>query len=150
MKNRVAVLALVALATALGTWIVGWWAVPAVALAAGLLRVSPVTAATAAGLSWAALLLVDVMGGAFAGLGTALSGVMGLPVAFIAFVTIILPTMIAFAAAATGQALVSLMKPASLPDAGLLESRLPAQRRESRTTSARGRPSAPCRAAATA
>ena len=85
-----------------GTWTLGWWAVPAIGAAWGLLQRGVPRrgrqAAIAAALAWAALLAADAGAGALPRVADVLGGVFGVPGALLLLVTL------AFAAALAGLA----------------------------------------------
>ena len=96
-----------ALAFALGTWLVGWWAIPVVALMLGILGISgmrPMSIAGAAALSWAGLLAVDAAGASITRLAAVLAGVMGLPAPVLFLVTLLFPALVAWSAASLADA----------------------------------------------
>ncbi len=101
-------LALVALAVAFaaGTWLVAWWAVPALALvwglAAGRMRGHAWRAAVAAAAAWLALLIVDAAGGPLLALGTLFGAVANVPSAVFFALTLLFPGVLAWSAAALG------------------------------------------------
>lgn len=85
-----------------GTWTLGWWAVPAIGAAWGLLRRGGPRrgreAALAATLAWVALLAGDAGGGALPRVADVLGGVFRMPGALLLLVTV------GFAAALAGLA----------------------------------------------
>jgi hypothetical protein len=98
-------------AVSLGTYGLGWLAVPAIGLWIGLVRVSerPVRTAAIAGLSgWGALLAWGAFNGPVAELAGVLGGVVGVPASAIVGVTLAYPAVAAGAAAGVGSALRSL------------------------------------------
>jgi hypothetical protein len=98
-------------AVSLGTYGLGWLAVPAIGLWIGLVRVSerPVwTAAIAGSLGWSALLAWGAFNGPVAELAGVLGGVVGAPAPAIVGVTLAYPAVAAGAAAGVGSALRSL------------------------------------------
>lgn len=109
MKRWLSFFALVA-AFALGTRL-GWWAVPVVAALWGGLRPqvpSPAaTAALAAAAAWGVWLLIDwqVGQGALGALTTRLGGVMNLPPFVAILLTLVLPALLAWSAAALSGAI---------------------------------------------
>lgn len=102
-----------AVAMAALTWVGGWMTVPLFALAAAFgdrrRLVSPWTAALAAALAWSALLLFDAGGGRMSALSAALGGVMRVPGAVLALVTVAFVSLLAWSAAVVGGALGRLM-----------------------------------------
>lgn len=106
--KRAICFALVALAALIGTWVLGWWSVPTIALVAGLLgcRAALVSAASAA--AWLLLLLFDMASGYIPRIAGALAGIMGLPAAALFLVTLALPALLGWSAASVGDAARSL------------------------------------------
>lgn len=90
---------------AIATWLFGWWAVPIVALAAGLMLVPPASVGVAATLAWAALLALDAMHASFASLVVLLSGIMGLPGIVLIVLTLVFPALLGWSAATIGNAI---------------------------------------------
>ncbi len=120
--SRVSILVLVAIVTALGSWMIGWWAIVPVAVFIGGWKsgVPGITLWTAVGalLSWSMLLAIDAVGGRFAVLGRALAGIFGVPLAAIIAVTLVLPVLLAWSGATLGQALSRALRTSALrPDA---------------------------------
>ena len=93
---------------ALATWVAGWWAVPIVALGAGLIRCAPSIVAAACATGWLALLLVDFAAGSIGRVGGVLAGVMGLPAPALFVVTLAFPALLGWSAASLGNAALSL------------------------------------------
>ena len=93
---------LLALALAVGTWTLGWWAVPVIGAAWGVLqRGLPRRgreAALAAALGWGGLLAVDAIGGALGRVAGVLGGIFPAPGAALIALTLV------FAAALAGLA----------------------------------------------
>lgn len=110
-----------AVAFAIGTMAVGWWAVPALGLAAGLLlprSARPVaTVSLGAALGWGALLIRASRAEGFARLATHLGNLFGAPTAVLVAATILFPMVAAGAAALLASALrqrvVTTMAPPS-------------------------------------
>ena len=111
MTRLLARIGLLTIAVALGTAFLGWWAVPAIGLAWGLIEwraptAKPViTAALAAGLAWDALLIWSGIVGPIARLASRLGGVMGMPGWVLLLTTLIYPVVLASAAATAGSQL---------------------------------------------
>ena len=103
MKRPICFVA-VALCVALGTWLFGWWTVPLIAFAAGLLgcRAGIVSAGAVAG--WLTLLLVDVASGNVSRIAGTLAGIMGMPAVVLFIVTLALPALLGWSAATLGAA----------------------------------------------
>ena len=107
MKKAVC-FALVAAGTAIGTWLLGWWSVPVVALLAGLLGCGPGLVATACASAWLSLLLIDAATGNLGRIAGLLAGVRGLPAVALFFVTLALPALLGWSAASLGDATRSI------------------------------------------
>lgn len=109
MTRAPALLAALALLFALGTLAVGWWAVPLVALAAGVAlyarRRIAVVAALAAALGWLLLLLWTAARGPLLAFAGSLAGAMGVPGFVPLLLTLLFPMVLAWSAAAAGQGL---------------------------------------------
>ena len=106
--NKIACFALVLVAAALGTWMLGWWAVPLIALIAGLLRCGAGLVALASVTAWAIIFVFDMASGQVGRLTELLAGVMGLPGAALILVTFALPALLGWSAASLGNAARSL------------------------------------------
>jgi hypothetical protein len=108
-----------AFALAVGTWLVGWWAIPVVALVLGVLGTRPASVAGAAAVAWVALLIVDATGGSITRLASVLAGVMGLPAPALFLVTVLFPAVVGWSAASLGDAARSIRatsrQPSSAP-----------------------------------
>jgi hypothetical protein len=102
--NRAACFTLIAIGVALGTWAVGWWAVPIVALIAGFARCGAGIVSAATAMAWLVLLLIDVASGSIGRLAGLLAGVMGLPAVALFVVTLALPALLGWSAATLGAA----------------------------------------------
>ena len=98
----------VTILTAVVTWVAGWWAVPIVALGAGLIRCSPGIVAAACASGWLALLLVNLASGSIGRVSGVLAGVMGLPAPALFAVTLAFPALLGWSAASLGNAALSL------------------------------------------
>ena len=102
MKESLGRAAIVALATALGTALLGWWTVPLVGAGWALLPMvrRPVTeAALGAGLGWAGLLALTAMQGDMGRAAERVGGVLNLPGAGLVAVTIVFASLLAGSAA---------------------------------------------------
>ena len=101
---RVIRLVLLTVAFIVGTWVFGWWAIPAIALLWGLIARgasgSALTAAVAAVLAWAALLGLDAVDGRFGVLLARIAPVFTLPGIALVGVTLLLAALLAWSAAA--------------------------------------------------
>ena len=104
MKAGLPRLVIVTAAIAAGTWLAGWWAVPVLALIAGLLTWRPSTVALGAALAWAVLLVINALAGTMARVASTLGDVMGLPAPAVVAVTLLFPALLAWSAAAIGGA----------------------------------------------
>lgn len=108
------------LAFAAGTYAVGWWAVPVIGAAWGLIdsagsRVAP-TSGIAALLAWAALLLVPAAAGApVLSFGADLAASMRIPAWVLAAVELLFPFALAWASAALGSAALSSRRARGVP-----------------------------------
>jgi hypothetical protein len=89
---------------ALGTWLLGWWTVPVVAVLFGIQRTRPALVGLAATVAWLVLLVVDASGGSITRLAGVLSGVMGLPAPVLYLATLLFPLLVAWSAASLGDA----------------------------------------------
>jgi hypothetical protein len=107
-KQNLIGLVVVTIAIALGTWAIGWWSVPVIALIAGLLNVRALVVGAGCAIAWALLLIVATMGASFGKLAAMLAGVMGLPAAALIAITILFPFILGWSAAAVGNALRSI------------------------------------------
>jgi hypothetical protein len=99
---------IVAVAAAVGTWMLGWWAIPVVALIAGLMRCSATIVSAASATAWLMLLAIDALSGSIAPVARVLTGVMGAPAIAIVALTILLPALLGWSAASLGNAALSL------------------------------------------
>jgi hypothetical protein len=99
---------IVAVAAALGTWMLGWWAIPVVALIAGLMRCRASIVSAASATAWLMLLAIDAASGSIGTVGTVLTGVMRVPAIGIYALTILLPALLGWSAASLGNAALSL------------------------------------------
>ena len=117
-------LALLAAAFALGTWALGWWAVPALAALWGaggaLLNQGPtgptragrhaaLEAALAALVAWGAILAVAAARAPLGALADRLGGIMRLPAAALVLLTLVFPALLAWSAAALGRGIPLLI-----------------------------------------
>src|ERR1700754_3346516 len=95
---------LVAAGSAVGTWLLGWWAVPIVALVAGLMRCGTGIVALASAAGWLVLLLLDALTGNISAVASMLGGIMGLPAQAMFALTLALPALLGGSAASLGRA----------------------------------------------
>jgi hypothetical protein len=100
--------ALITLAAGVGTWTLGWFAVPIVALAAGLLGCPALLTAAASATAWLAILAIDAVAGSVPRVASVLAGVMGLPAIVVFALTLVLPALLGWSAASIGDAARSL------------------------------------------
>jgi hypothetical protein len=98
----------VVIGAALGTWTLGWWAVPAVALIAGLAGCEGGLVSAASATAWLILLMADATSGSVPRVAGVLAGVMGLPPMAIFLVTLALPAVLGWSAALLGNAARSI------------------------------------------
>jgi len=93
-------------AFAAGTFYVGWWAVPVIALAWGWLvgptRRPATRAALGAAIAWMGFLAHDAMRGPAGRLARTLGVAMHLPAPVLVVVTVLFPAILAWSAAAVG------------------------------------------------
>ncbi len=94
---------------ALGTAVLGWWAVPALALVYGAWRGADRGAAAVAGigalLAWSALMAWNWYEGPVVELAQSLGAVMGLPGRALLLATLLFPAALAWTAATVGTAI---------------------------------------------
>ena len=93
---------------AVGTWAVGWWAVPVVGALIGVIWPDgrpALLAGTAGGLGWALLLMWGSASGPVGDLAGTVGGVMGLPGFEVLLVTVLFPALLAGAGGALAGAL---------------------------------------------
>ena len=97
---------MVAVATAGVTWILGWWGVAVVAVAAGVIarREGGHTWLVALGTmeGWAILMLIDAATGPLRHVASLVSGAMSLPAAALVAVTLLFPALIGWSGATLG------------------------------------------------
>lgn len=98
---------LLALSFAIGTWILGWWAVPLFAAIGGVLarhvRHQGLASALAAAIAWAALLVWSSTEGAVWSFSRLAGGAMGMSGAALILVTLFFPAAIAWLATVVAQ-----------------------------------------------
>jgi Na+-translocating ferredoxin:NAD+ oxidoreductase RnfD subunit len=98
--------AIIAAASALGTWLLGWWAVAIVAVLAGAVvgaehgRAWRVALGCLGG--WAVLLLLDAAVGPMRSVATTVSGAMSIPSGALLLVTLLFPALIGWSGATLG------------------------------------------------
>jgi hypothetical protein len=98
--------AIVAFATALGTWVLGWWAVAIVAIIAGAVTRAqngrPWRVALGCLGGWALLMLLDTAVGPMRNVATVVSGAMSIPAAALLIATLLFPALIGWSGATLG------------------------------------------------
>ena len=98
---------LLALSFAIGTWILGWWAVPLLAAIGGVLsrhvRHQGLASALAATIAWAALLVWSSTEGSVWSFSRLAGGAMGMSGAALILVTLLFPAAIAWLATVVAQ-----------------------------------------------
>ena len=102
--NKPLCFGLVTVGAALGTWSIGWWAIPIVALIAGLLRCGAGVVSLASAAAWLLLLVVDARSGSIPRVASTLGDIMRLPAAAILLLTLIFPALLGWSAALLGNA----------------------------------------------
>lgn len=93
---------LLATAFALGTWILGWWAVPLLGAVWGLMRRGMprfASAFIAAALAWSALLAFHATGGSMGRLTIVMGGIFSVPGAAMLVITVLFAALLAGCAA---------------------------------------------------
>ena len=93
---------LLAAAFALGTWILGWWAVPVLGATWGVLRRGMPrfgSAFAAAAIAWALLLAFDALRGPMDRLSTVMGGIFSMPGAVLLMITVLYAGLLAGCAA---------------------------------------------------
>jgi hypothetical protein len=99
--------ALLALSFAIGTWILGWWAVPLFAAVAAVMtryvRHQGIAAGLAAAIAWAALLAWSSTEGSVWSFSRIAGGAMGMSGAALILVTLLFPAVLAWLATAVVQ-----------------------------------------------
>ncbi len=107
MRRPTLQVAILSVAFALATVVLGWWAVPVLAGVWGVVaRVDErpaVVAALGAGLGWILLLVWTAAQGPAGELAQRAAGVMGIPSALLFLITVLFPMMIAWGAAVLGE-----------------------------------------------
>jgi hypothetical protein len=99
-------LSVFALATALGTWVLGWWAVAIVAIIAGAMHRAeygrPWRVALGCLAGWALLMVLDAAVGPMRSVATTVSGAMNIPASGLLLVTLLFPALIGWSGATLG------------------------------------------------
>jgi hypothetical protein len=113
MRGQLLFMLIVAVAMAVLTWVMGWWGVILGAAAVGVAfreqggggwRV-----ALGAALAWAALLIVDAVGGPFGRLAQTLGGVMRVPAVALVAITVLFAAGLAWSAATVAAVLAQVV-----------------------------------------
>lgn len=102
MSGRVARTAVLAVVFGLGTWILGWWAVPLLGAVWGALnrgRPRFVTAFLGAAIAWLLLLAFDAASGPLGNVATVLGGIFMMPGAVLVAVAVLYAALLAGCAA---------------------------------------------------
>jgi hypothetical protein len=113
MTRQLAIVAVLALAIAVGTWWLGWWAVPIMGAAWGVARYGrhPAwTAAVAAALAWMLLLGIAALHGHVGGLSRIVGDAMGLPGWGPILAALVLPAALAGTAARLSRVILAMME----------------------------------------
>ncbi len=101
--------ALLALSFGIGTWILGWWAIPLFAIIAAVLArdvaQQTVAATLAAALAWGALLAWSAVEGSLWSFARLAGGAMGVPGMLLLLITLTFPAALAWSATAVTQLL---------------------------------------------
>lgn len=113
-RSLFAVLA-IALVVAVGTWLLGWWAVPIIAVSAGAMLAGRARAGVmisfGAGIAWIVLLGIDAMSGHLLALAALLGRILPVPWPLLLVVTITYVMLMAWSAAVIGEAVRRAVKP---------------------------------------
>ena len=108
--RRMVIVLGVAIATAALTWMVGWWAVAAVGLVAGMLpsrfRIGAAWTSLGGALGWALLMLVHATHPTFGGLLSRIAGVFQLPGVIFVLVTLLYAALLAWSASVIGSTMM--------------------------------------------
>jgi hypothetical protein len=117
MRGQLLFVAIVSVAMAVLTWVIGWWGIVLGAVVVGFaFRVQGGggwRVALAAALAWAALLVVDAAGGPFARLAHTLGGVMRVPGPALIAITLLFAAALAWSAATVAALLSGSLPPRS-------------------------------------
>lgn len=116
MTRQLLAVAVLALAMALGTAWVGWWAVPVFGAVWGVTRYGAyptVTAAVGAALAWVVLLGITALRGPAGEASRTLASAMGTPGWLPLVLTVLFPAALSGAAAALARAIVPLLEGAA-------------------------------------
>ena len=100
---------LLAASFALGTWVLGWWAIPLFAAIAGLLarhaRGQATAAGVAAAIAWGVLLAWSVVRGSIWSFASQVGGAIGVSGVALVILTLVFPGLLAWLAALLAQTL---------------------------------------------
>lgn len=113
MIRQLGIILLLAVAMAVGTWWLGWWAVPIIGAAWGVARYgqySAWTAAVAAGLSWMLVLGLVALRGPVGDLARIVGGALTLPGWVLVLAVVVFPAALAGTAARLSRVLLSLVE----------------------------------------
>lgn len=112
-SSRIAVVVILALLIAAGTWASGWIAVPLVAIAAGAILARwpsvPALAAAGATLGWGLLMLAAVASRSASTLARQLGEILSVHWVVVVAVTLLFPALLAWSAARVTQVLVQAL-----------------------------------------
>lgn len=115
MNRSLFTLLTIALAVALGTWLLGWVTVPIIAVSAGAMLAdrsrASVMIAIGAGIAWIVLLGIDAMSGHLLALAGLLGHIFPVPWPLLLVVTITYVMLMAWSAAVIGGAVRRAVKP---------------------------------------
>lgn len=104
--------ALLAIAMALLTWLLGWWTVAVSGAVAGALAWRrggrPWLTALSAAVAWGALLLGDALDGRFGALASMVSGVIRIPAGMLIAVSLLFAALLAWSGAVVGSEVARL------------------------------------------
>jgi hypothetical protein len=111
--RQLGIVLLLAVAMAVGTWWLGWWAVPVIGAAWGVARYgqhSAWTAAVAAALAWVLLLGLLALRGPVGDLARIVGGALTLPGWVLVLATVVFPAALAGTAARLSRVLLALVE----------------------------------------
>lgn len=106
-------IAALALAIALGTWVLGWMAVPVIALVFGAItarRMAPMEALVAVVAAWLALLGVQTVRGSTGEVARTIGGIVGVPTWVVPVATIVFGALLAWSSAVLGREIGALTR----------------------------------------
>ena len=108
--TRLLGIAALALAVALGTWVLGWMSVPMIALVFGAMaarRTAPMEALVAVIAAWLALLGVQTLRGSTGEVARTIGGIVGVPAWVVPVATIVFGALLAWSGAVIGREIVT-------------------------------------------